>query len=316
MYRYFHLIAVLYIASLVTGCDYPAIREKQNGVFYINNNQLEPLEFKIDNTKFVMGKGEVKKIKLNNGEHILIDSQGKQSIFMVYPGNRGGIINPNRDIYYSFTTLFKQEYPPSEEIRIDERTVWVNGILLRGAINSSDSLFIDNNIFSCDIPIDEPLPTYLSDWDGNEKVSALTKCFTKDDFYQYIIKFPYGIKFYSEHDLLTQYITEDNFNWIDKNNTRTDSLSPLDDNFSFNDEKLMKEAISIHEVVKKYLTSRDPAERKLFYSEYHKHIMKMAILYDQQIRSHIFVDREMYLDFIKRNGRIFGAGILGEPILI
>lgn len=169
---------------------------------------------------------------------------------MVYPGNRGGIINPNRDIYYSFTTLFKQEYPPSEEIRIDERTVWVNGILLRGAINSSDSLFIDNNIFSCDIPIDEPLPTYLSDWDGNEKVSALTKCFTKDDFYQYIIKFPYGIKFYSEHDLLTQYITEDNFNWIDKNNTRTDSLSPLDDNFSFNDEKLMKEAISIHEVVK------------------------------------------------------------------
>lgn len=64
MYRYFHLIAVLYIASLVTGCDYPAIREKQNGVFYINNNQLEPLEFKIDNTKFVMGKGEVKKLNL------------------------------------------------------------------------------------------------------------------------------------------------------------------------------------------------------------------------------------------------------------
>ncbi|WP_268842983.1 hypothetical protein, partial [Proteus faecis] len=253
-------ITVLYITSLVTGCDYPAIREKQNGVFYINNNQLEPLEFKIDNTKFVMGKGEVKKIKLNNGEHILVDSQGKQSIFMVYPGNRGGIINPNRDIYYSFTTLFKQEYPPSEEIRIDERTVWVNGILLKGAINSSDSLFIDNNIFSCDIPIDEPLPTYLSDWEGNEKVSTLTKCFTKDDFYQYIIKFPYGIKFYSEHDLLTQYIAEDNFNWIDENNTRTDDLSPLEDNFSFNDEKLMKEAISIQEVVKKYLTSRDPSE--------------------------------------------------------
>ncbi|WP_109397354.1 hypothetical protein [Proteus faecis] len=316
MYRYFYLITVLYITSLVTGCDYPAIREKQNGVFYINNNQLEPLEFKIDNTKFVMGKGEVKKIKLNNGEHILVDSQGKQSIFMVYPGNRGGIINPNRDIYYSFTTLFKQEYPPSEEIRIDERTVWVNGILLKGAINSSDSLFIDNNIFSCDIPIDEPLPTYLSDWEGNEKVSTLTKCFTKDDFYQYIIKFPYGIKFYSEHDLLTQYIAEDNFNWIDENNTRTDNLSPLEDNFSFNDEKLMKEAISIQEVVKKYLTSRDPSERKLFYSEYHKHIMKMAILYDQQIRRQIFVDREMYLDFIKKNGRIFGAGILGEPILI
>lgn len=316
MYRYFYLITVLYITSLVTGCDYPAIREKQNGVFYINNNQLEPLEFKIDNTKFVMEKGEVKKIKLNNGEHILVDSQGKQSIFMVYPGNRGGIINPNRDIYYSFTTLFKQEYPPSEEIRIDERTVWVNGILLKGAINSSDSLFIDNNIFSCDIPIDEPLPTYLSDWEGNEKVSTLTKCFTKDDFYQYIIKFPYGIKFYSEHDLLTQYIAEDNFNWIDENNTRTDNLSPLEDNFSFNDEKLMKEAISIQEVVKKYLTSRDPSERKLFYSEYHKHIMKMAILYDQQIRRQIFVDREMYLDFIKKNGRIFGAGILGEPILI
>ncbi|MEQ4986361.1 hypothetical protein ACBQ20_09310 [Proteus vulgaris] len=316
MYRYFYLIVALYITSLVTGCDYPAIREKQNGVFYISNNQLELLEFKIDNIKFVMGKGEVKKIKLNNGEHVLVDGQGKQSIFMIYPGNRGGIINPNRDIYYSFTALFKQEYTPSEEMHIEERTVWVNGILLRGAINSSDSLFIDNNIFNCDIPIDESLPTYLSDWEGNEKVNVLTKCFTKNDFHQYIIKFPYGIKFYSERDLLTQYKAENQFNWIDENNTRTDSLSPLEANFSFSDENLMKEAISIHEIVKKYLTSRNSTERILFYDEYHKHIMKMAILYDQQIRRHIFVDREMYLDFIKKNGRIFGAGILGEPILM
>lgn len=61
MYRYFYLIIVLYITPLVTGCDNPAIREKQNGVFYISNNQLELLEFKVDNTKFLMGKGEVKK---------------------------------------------------------------------------------------------------------------------------------------------------------------------------------------------------------------------------------------------------------------
>lgn len=64
MYRYFYLITVLYTISLVTGCDNPAIREKQNGVFYINNNQLELLKFTIDNTHFVMEKGEVKKLSL------------------------------------------------------------------------------------------------------------------------------------------------------------------------------------------------------------------------------------------------------------
>ncbi|AYY80510.1 MULTISPECIES: hypothetical protein [Proteus] len=316
MYRYFYLITVLYTISLVTGCDNPAIREKQNGVFYINNNQLELLKFTIDNTHFVMEKGEVKKIKLNDGMHVLVDSQGKKSVFMIYPGNRGGIINPDRDIYYSFTTVFKQESRLLESIRIEERAIWVNGMLVRGAIASSDSLFIDNNIFNCDIPIDESIPTYLPDWEGNEKVNVLTKCFSKDDFHQYIAKYPYGINFYSERDLLTQYSTKDNFSWIDENNTRTDSLLPLEYNFKFCNEKLTGEAKSIYKIMEQYLASRDPEEKQVFYDEYHKHVIKMAIIYNQQLQNNIFVDREAYLEFMKTNGRLFGAGILGEPILI
>lgn len=315
MYRYFYLTTVLYIASLIVGCDNPAKRERQNGVFYISNNRLEPLEFKVDNAYFVMGKGEVKKIKLNNGQHLLVDSHGQQSEFMIYPGNRGGIINPNRDIYYSFTTVFKQEDAP-ENLHIDERTVWINGMLVSGAINSSDSLFIDNNIFNCDIPLDESLPTYLPDWESNEKVNVLTKCFSKDDFFQYIARYPYGIHFYSERDFSTEHLAMDKFNWIDKLNTRTDNLVPLEHNIQFRNEKLAKEANSIYEIMEKYLASRDPNEKQIFYDEYHKYLVRMAIIYNQQLQNDIFVDRDAYFEFIKNNGRLFGAGILGEPIII
>ncbi|MBI6337294.1 hypothetical protein JEP71_00960 [Proteus sp. PR00224] len=315
MYRYFYLTTVLYMTFLIVGCDNPAKREKQNGIFYISNNRLEPLEFKVDNSYFVMGKGEVKKIKLNNGKHLLVDSHGEQSEFMIYPGNRGGIINPNREIYYSFTSVFKPD-DTLDDLHIDERIVWINGILVRGAINSSDSLFIDNNIFNCDIPLDESLPTYLSDWDDNEKVNVLTKCFSREDFYQYIAKYPYGIHFYSERDLLTEYLATDKFNWIDGGNTRTDNLTPLEYNVKFSNEKLTKEANSIYEIMKKYLASRDPKEKQIFYDEYHKYLVRMAMIYNQQIQNNIFVDRDAYFEFMKKNGRIFGAGILGEPILI
>lgn len=234
---------------------------------------------------------------------------------MIYPGNRGGIINPNREIYYSFTSVFKPD-DTLDDLHIDERTVWINGILVRGAINSSDSLFIDNNIFNCDIPLDESLPTYLSDWDDNEKVNVLTKCFSREDFYQYIAKYPYGIHFYSERDLLTEYLATDKFNWIDGGNTRTDNLTPLEYNVKFSNEKLTKEANSIYEIMKKYLASRDPKEKQIFYDEYHKYLVRMAMIYNQQIQNNIFVDRDAYFEFMKKNGRIFGAGILGEPILI
>ncbi|MGR6439300.1 hypothetical protein ACU42Y_13015 [Proteus mirabilis] len=51
-----------------------------------------------------------------------------------------------------------------EHFYLDTRSVWINGQLIHGAINSTDAVFIDNNIFRCDIPLNEPIPPYLPDW--------------------------------------------------------------------------------------------------------------------------------------------------------
>ncbi|WP_244212898.1 hypothetical protein [Proteus hauseri] len=316
MYRYLYLTTVLCAISLTVGCDDPInpTAIAQSGVFYISNNSTVPLEFKIDNTHFLINYGEIKKIKLENGKHILVEANGKKNTFMIYPGNHGGIINPARDIYYSFTSVFASK-ENSQRFYLDKRPVWVDGRLVSGAINSSDALFIDNNVFRCDVPLNEPIPTYLPDWKNTGIGNVLTKCFSQDEFHEFLARYPYGIHFYSEHDLLKE-SESDQYSWINKENTRTNDFIPRLNNIDFNNEKLIEEAGAIYEIIDLYLASRDANERQGFYNEYHLHIMIMAMIYSQQIQNDIFDDKDAYFQFMQETGRIFGAGILSEPALI
>lgn len=315
MYRYFYLTTVLCAIFLTVGCDEPVNPLTQSGIFYISNNRSTPLEFKIDNNHFLINKGEVKKIKLENGKHELVDAYGKKNTFMIYPGNHGGIINPAKDIYYSFTSVFSAE-EHSQQFYLDKRPVWVNGQLVLGAINSSDALFIDNNVFRCDVPLNEPIPTYLPDWKNTGIGNVLTKCFSQDEFHQFLEKYPYGIHFYSEHDLLEEYAASEQFNWINEKNTRTDDFISQRNIIKFNNDGLAQEEKIIYEIINHYLASRDPNEKQKFYNEYHLHIMIMAMIHSQQIQNDILEDKEAYFQFMNETGRIFGAGILSEPALI
>lgn len=315
MHRYIYLATVLSMNFLSLGCDEATTPITQTGIFYISNNDIEPLEFKIDTNHFSINKGEVKKIILANGEHILESNAGEKKVFMVYPGNNGGIINPSQEIYYSFTSVFTSE-ENREHFYLDTRSVWVNGQLIHGAINSSDAVFIDNNIFRCDIPLNEPIPPYLPDWKNTGVGNVLTKCFTQEEFQEFLAKYPYGIHFYSNHGLLIDRASKKQFDWINEKNTRTDDFNPTLSKISFNNKNLVQEANTIYEIVHAYLASRDPDKKQELYNNYHLHIMSMAWIYSQQVKNNILVDKEAYFQLIKETGRIFGAGILGEPVLI
>ncbi|WP_109408752.1 hypothetical protein [Proteus genomosp. 4] len=315
MHRFFYLTTILCATTLTTGCEPAANSNSQSGVFYISNNKTVPLVFQIDENSFWLNTGEVKEIKLENGKHVLVDADGEKKIFMIYPGNHGGIINPSRDIYYSFTSAFSPK-ENDEHLYLTTRSIWIDGQLVSGAINSSDATFIDNNIFQCEIPLNKPITTYLSDWDNKRMGNVLTKCFSQSEFQDFLSKKPYDIHVYSEASLLEAHKEQNKYNWINNENTRTDDFIPTISNITFNNSEMLKEAKNIYKITNSYLASRDPSEKINYYNQYHFHVMAMAIVYSQQIRNDIFDDKEAYFKLINETGRIFGAGILSEPALI
>ncbi|MBQ0212984.1 hypothetical protein KAH51_05855 [Proteus vulgaris] len=315
MHRFFYLTTILCATTLTTGCEPAANSNSQSGVFYISNNKTVPLVFQIDENSFWLNTGEVKEIKLENGKHVLVDADGEKKIFMIYPGNHGGIINPSRDIYYSFTSAFSPK-GNDEHLYLTTRSIWIDGQLVSGAINSSDATFIDNNIFQCEIPLNKPITTYLSDWDNKRMGNVLTKCFSQSEFQDFLSKKPYDIHVYSAASLLEAHKEQNKYNWINNENTRTDDFIPTISNITFNNSEMLKEAKNIYKITNSYLASRDPSEKINYYNQYHFHVMAMAIVYSQQIRNDIFDDKEAYFKLINETGRIFGAGILSEPALI
>ncbi|WP_100158174.1 hypothetical protein [Proteus columbae] len=315
MYRYFYLTTMLCSAFLLTGCDEVVNANSQSGVFYISNNKNIPLEFKIDNHPFIINSGEVKKITLENGMHVLTNTEGNTNTFMVYDGNHGGIINPAKDIYYSFTSFFSTA-ENSERLYLPTRSVWVNGRLVHGAINSSDAMFIDNNVFRCDVPLNESIPAYLPDWKNTEIRNVLTKCFSQVEFQNFLEQDPYGIHFYLGYELLEAHKETSKYSWINDQNTRTEDFIPVLSDLNFNNTELQKEAKNIYKITHSYLASRDHNEKKTFYNEYHFHIMAMSLVYSQQIQKDILDDKEAYFKLINETGKIFGAGVLSEPVLI
>ncbi|MCK9782707.1 MULTISPECIES: hypothetical protein [Enterobacterales] len=315
MHRSFYLTTILCATTLTAGCEQRTNLNSQSGVFYISNNKTTPLVFQIDNNSFWLNTGEVKEIKLENGKHVLVDAEGKKKTFMIYSGNHGGIINPAKEVYYSFTSNFSPK-EDNEPLYLTMRSVWIDGQLVHGAINSSDAIFIDNNVFRCDVPLNEPIPTYLPDWSNKGGINVLTKCFSQTEFQDFISRKPYGIHVYSGRNLLEAHKEKDKYNWIDDGNTRTDDFIPTLSHIEFNNRELLKEAKSIYKVTNSYLASRDPNEKQNYYNEYHFHIMIMAMVYSQQIQNDIFDDKEAYFKLINETGRIFGAGILSEPALI
>ena len=79
---------------LSLGCDEATTSTTQTGIFYISNNNNVPLQFKIDTNHFSINKGEVKKITLTNGEHILESNSGEKKVFTLEI--MGGLLIPLR----------------------------------------------------------------------------------------------------------------------------------------------------------------------------------------------------------------------------
>ncbi|MCG3463390.1 hypothetical protein L7G72_16425 [Xenorhabdus bovienii] len=139
-------------------------------------------------------------VELKPGKHVLETSDGKKQPFLVYSKNQGGIINPNRELYYTYNMVYAIENhenkfsPQNTEVVID-------GVTLEGPIRSSDAVFIDNNVFRCTYPIGTPFPEEIVIYDKKSKGNIKSKCFRKKEFIDFYEQ-ESGEALHSEQDLL------------------------------------------------------------------------------------------------------------------
>ncbi|CDG89350.1 hypothetical protein L7750_10445 [Xenorhabdus bovienii] len=70
-------------------------------------------------------------VELKPGKHVLETSDGKKQPFLVYSKNQGGIINPNRELYYTYNMVYAIENhenkfsPQNTEVVIDGVTLYL-----------------------------------------------------------------------------------------------------------------------------------------------------------------------------------------------
>ncbi|OTA17322.1 lipoprotein [Xenorhabdus vietnamensis] len=244
---------VIVLASLpffLTACDF-LDSDDRIGQFYFTNSAELPLEFKIDDRTFSVKRNEVGMVDLKPGKHILETTKGKKQSFFVYPQNKGGIINPNRELYYAYNMMYvvgdyeNKHIPRGKEVVID-------GMIFEGGIRSSDSVFIDNNAFHCSYQLGMPLPDEITIRDEKMKQAVRTKCFSKQEFIGFYEK-ESGEKFSSPNDPDSLYSNE---------NTVTDQFYYQIPTANFSDPILQKDATELVSLIKDYIRSDSVTEQE------------------------------------------------------
>lgn len=115
----------------------------------------------MDYHPIVVPNQSVGSLLLKPGVHVMITTTGEPVQFIVYPGNKGGILNPTQQFYYAYNYVYGTEGIPSLH-HLNKQSLVVGHYQLSGRINSSNDYIIDNNVFNCDIPVGEQAPEALS----------------------------------------------------------------------------------------------------------------------------------------------------------
>ena len=295
MHARFTLLIVL-SATFLSGCEQAIQHPVVNGNFYFSQSGVEPVTFNIDEQQIELHPNQIGEVELSAGLHTLTLSNGQLNKFIVYPGNKGGIINPQRETYYaySFFTGTEQKINP---FSLANNMVAVGNFSIVGAIESSDALFIDNTLFKCNYAIGQKPPYELLESDGANKL--MTKCFSQKELLEQI----------SQDDALLSQLRITRTKSAIKNTVTIDfdykSVVP-----NFVDSSLQFQAMRVYNVVNDYRNSPDITEKKYYFDLYHKYISDMAHIYSTlSADSHDSAEKKKYADFMNKSGAIFEAGI-------
>ncbi|WP_413482631.1 hypothetical protein [Morganella psychrotolerans] len=237
------------------------------------------------------------------GQNHLETPQGQSIQFITYPGNSGGIINPSRARYYSYT-IYGDEMLHSPMFNSLVKQFEFDGHYYQGPLRTSNAELIDNNIFKCRYPgevadVKAELESYVAG-----KKGMLTICFNEPEFRQFLEYHPRGVRLLPESTIITP----------DQDAEVTFTYRLRD--FNFADPQLQQGEKEIAAILTEYQHQRDVNKKHDIYNRYHTVLMSMAQHYRQATlrrEKDNTAEKEesrKFSDFIQESGEIFGAGIL------
>lgn len=281
----------------LSGCDIYPIATSESGRFYFTNDSSDSFTFLMDYQPIVIPQQGVGSILLKPGIHSMTTESGKFVRFIVYPGNKGGILNPSRQLYYAYNFTHGTEGIPAV-YHLSKQSLVVNNYQLSGAINSSNDYVIDNNVFNCDFAVGTQVPEVLNSFTAVSQVK--TKCFTHKELVDLID---------NEDILVSQLIIQKMI--INEPQSVTINFDYPLPTPEFSDEALQMYALDIVHLINNFRCSLDPDRKQYYYSQYHSKISSMAIIYsqmgtDRQSRQ----EKRKYINFMQQTRAIFDAGTL------
>ncbi|MDE1482797.1 hypothetical protein [Xenorhabdus bovienii] len=292
-------LRILALASMpifLSACDFFSDPDDHDGQFYFSNSAVSPLEFKIDEQSFSVKYNEIGMVELKPGKHVLETSDGKKQPFLVYSKNQGGIINPNRELYYTYNMVYAIENHESK-FSPQNTEVVIDGVTLEGPIRSSDAVFIDNNVFRCTYPIGTPFPEEIVIYDKKSKGNIKSKCFRKKEFIDFYEQ-ESGEALHSEHDSLNS-----------NDNSVTDEFDYRIPTVDLSNPELQKRAQNYIALLNEYVNADNAKKQEKIREQYTKLAMDNTNISYEKIDSE---ERVKYDNFFRKVSHIIMAGILSK----
>ncbi|CAQ85601.1 MULTISPECIES: hypothetical protein [Photorhabdus] len=286
----------------LTACDLIKDLDDEAGKFYFSNSGNTPLQFKIDDQSFNLKEDEIGIVDLKVGEHVMETADGQQTPFMVYPNNKGGIINPNKDMYYTYSMVYATNENSANHFSPPINQVVINGEVYEGPIHSTNAVFIDNNFFRCTYPIGTPFPDEIKSWDKKSVGSIETKCFNKKEF----------LTFY--HNEAGEPINpQATINVAANSDSITDYFGNSVPSADFENPDLQAKAQKIVALLQQFVQSKDANVQKDFQKQYHELIIDLIQVSSKAAVHQTKEENEKYNHFSQQSGNVIGAGIMARP---
>lgn len=278
------LSAIFMAALLLVGCG---IIDKEQKLILTNPTE-QTIQVKIDDQEYNVEPEGATPLNLKVGNHTMIVPGGETVNFKVYNNSTGGIINPTKSAHIVYTMIYAIDDKASNSFMPPVKEVLIDGTVYEGPIQTTDAMFIDNNVFRCTYFVGEPFPEEIMLGDKNSKGNLRSKYFTKKEF----------IDFYAEET--------GEANSATKGETQITSNVIYDlPVVDFANQAEQEQALKIVSTLKSYMSANDSSEQEKYQKQYNEQLIALVGMQDHSSVS----ENEKYSDFVHRTGSIIGMGI-------
>lgn len=280
---------------LLAACD-SLDPDSTKNEFWYSNPTSQSLTFKVDDKDYTLEPGKAAMLKLAPGMHKMQNAQGQQQSFMVYENNSGGIINPDKHIYYMLAEVYAVE-GKTDRFKPAQYENTINGYRFELPLRSTNAVIIDHNLFNCSYPVGEAFPDQITTSNRQMTGNIMTKCFDKPELLAYMAS-EYG-------QSLDPSQSNDPDN--DSVNRHFDYAVPQP---AFKDPETQKQATRLTDLLRQIQTSDDTDIHDKLSKEIHQATVDVVSAAVKVTAKNSVADNEYYNKFINQAGEFSAYGVL------